>query len=392
MLRESRLRCELFPTLIAARHVGQDSWDLWLSIFRAFAYISRALQGNQVKSAILTSGPKGGSLRVEVVDMETPVPGPGELVVEMKACGLCGTDLEKIRGEYTASMAVIGHEAVGKISSVGPGVAGFKIGDHVFPHHHVPCYECYLCRAGEETMCDRYRSSNIVPGGFSESFRVPEWNVKKGGVLKLPSALSFEVASLIEPIACCVRAVERCKVESGNSVLIAGAGPVGMMNAILLKERGAKVIVSDVSEARLDFAEKAGIGMVLNAAEGRVPDQVRSETDGRGADLAIIASGSKNAILQGLRSIRKGGQVCLFGIPTKGSVLDYDVSELYNSDQRIITSYSATEKDTKEALQILSGNADDFGRLITHRFPLDRFDEATEAASDGTAMKVVVTP
>ena len=345
-----------------------------------------------MKSAILTAGPKGGSLRVKIVESKTPVPGQGELVVEMKACGLCGTDLEKIRGEYTASMPVIGHEAVGKVSALGTGVTGFKVGDNVFPHHHVPCHECYLCRAGEETMCDRYRSSNISPGGFSESFRVPEWNVQKGGVLKLPRTLGFEVASLIEPVACCVRAIERCKVGSGNSVLVAGAGPVGMMHAILLKEQGAKVIISDVSETRLDFAEKAGVGVVLNAAKSHIPDRVRSVTDGRGADLAMIASGSKDAILQGLRSIRKGGQVCLFGIPTRGSVLEYDVSELYNSDQRIITSYAATEKDTKEALQILSESADEFGRLITHRFPIAKFDEAARVAADGTAMKVVVTP
>jgi L-iditol 2-dehydrogenase len=152
------------------------------------------------------------------------------------------------------------------------------------------------------------------------------------------------------------------------------------------------VIISDVSEARLEFAGEAGVGTVVNAAKEVVPDKVKSETGERGVDIAIVATGSKDAILQGLRSIRKGGQVCLFGVPAKGSVLDYDVSELYNSDQRIITSYAATEKDTKEALRILSGNADDFGRLITHRFPLARFDEAMEAAADGTAMKVIVTP
>jgi len=310
----------------------------------------------------------------------------------MRTCGLCGTDLEKIRGEYTASMPVIGHEAVGEVASMGAGVSGFNVGDPVIAHHHVPCYECYLCKAGEETMCDRYRSSNIFPGGFSEFFRVPQWNVMKGGVLKLPTDLEFEVASLIEPVACCVRALARCKVAPGNSVLVAGAGPVGMMHAILLKELGAKVIMTDVSEARLDFAEETGVGTVLNALKAEVPDKVKAETGGRGADLAIVATGNKEAILQGLRSIRKGGQVCLFGVPAKNSVLDYDVSELYNSDQRIVTSYAATEKDTKEAMRILSENVDDFGSLITHRFPLARFDEAIDAATKGTAMKVVVTP
>ena len=343
-----------------------------------------------MKSAVLSKDARG-KLTVQVVDVDRPAPGPGEIVVEMKACGLCGTDLEKIKGEYTASMPVIGHEAVGTVSALGTGVDGFDIGDRVFPHHHVPCYECELCRAGSETMCERYRTSNIAPGGFSESFRVPEWNVMKGGVLKLPKSMPFEVGSLIEPLACCVRALRRCKVLPGDSVLVVGAGPVGMSHALLLKRIGAEVILSDVSEARLDFAKEAGFSMVLDAGMVAIPERVKAETGSLGADVAIVATGGKEAILQGLRSIRKGGKVCLFGVPAKGSVLSYDISDLYNSEQQIITSYAATEDDTKEALRILASNGSDFGRLVTHRFPISKFSEAVEMASSAKAMKVVVT-
>jgi len=347
-----------------------------------------------MKSAVLVHpfGLPRGRPKVEVVEMDLPVAGPGEMVVAMKACGLCGTDLEKIRGEYTASMPVIGHEAVGTVSALGDEVEGFRVGDRVFPHHHVPCYECELCKAGSETMCDRYRTSNIVPGGFSESFRVPEWNVRKGGVLKLPESLSFDVASLIEPLACCVRALRRCKVMPGDSVLVVGAGPVGMSHALVLEKMGATVMLSDVSEARLGFAADAGFATTINAAKAAVPERVRAETGGMGADVALVATGGREAILQGLRSIRKGGRVCLFGVPTKGSVLDYDISELYNSEQQISTSYAATEDDTKEALKILLSNASDFGRLVTHRYPLAQFAEALEMAASAKAMKVVVTP
>ena len=344
-----------------------------------------------MKSVVLARG-LGGKPKVEVVELGQPTAGSGEIVVAMKACGLCGTDLEKIRGEYTASMPVIGHEAVGVVSSVGERVEGHNVGDRVFPHHHVPCYECELCKAGSETMCEKYRTSNIVPGGFSDYFRVPEWNVSKGGVLRLPDSVPFEAASLIEPLACCVRALRRCKVMPGDSVLVVGAGPVGMSHALVLEQMGAKVMLSDVSEARLDFAAEAGFATVLNAAKEDVPSRVTSETGGLGADVAIVATGSKQAIVQGLRSIRKGGKVCLFGVPTKGSVLDYDVSELYNSEQQIITSYAATEDDTKEALRIISSNTSDFGRLVTHRFPLSRFSEAVEVASSARSMKVVLTP
>jgi L-iditol 2-dehydrogenase len=343
-----------------------------------------------MRSVVLSASPDGQGLKPRLVDMDLPVPGEGGMVVEMGACGLCGTDLEKMRGEYTASMPVVGHEAVGTVAALGAGVNGFAVGDRVFPHHHVPCYECHLCRAGSETMCERYRGSNLIPGGFSESFLVPSWNVSKGGVLKLPRGMDFEVASLIEPLACCIRALGKSGVAPGESVLIAGAGPVGMLHALLLKRVGAEVMLSDVSESRLAFAEKSGAGRVIDA-KGDAAGEVKSETGGRGVDLAIVASGSKAAIVQGLRSIRKGGRVCLFGIPQKGSVLDYDVGDLYNSEQRIFTSYGATESDARQALDALSEGGAVYARLVTHRFPLERFDDAVRAASGGGAMKVVVT-
>ena len=358
---------------------------------RFFAYIRREEVDEPVKSVVLK--PRRGEARLEptVVESEAPAPATGEIVVRMAACGLCGTDLEKMRGEYTASMPVIGHEAVGTVSAVGRGVTEFRTGDRVFPHHHVPDYSCYLCRKGNETMCDHYRSSNLDPGGFSEYFRVPRWNLEKGGVLKIPGKMTFETASLIEPLGCCVRSIGKCAIGPGDSVLVAGAGPVGVMHALLLKEMGSRVFISDISDHRLKMAEDLGAGEAVDARSD-VPERVRSGTGGRGADVAIVASGSRGAILQGLRSVRKGGKVCIFGVPARGSVLDYDISELYNAEREVVTSYGAVEEDTKAALKVLSARGTEFGRLVTHRFPLTRFDEAVEAAAGGAAMKVVVTP
>jgi len=343
-----------------------------------------------LKSILLKSQGEGGKLRPELAELDVPSPGQGELVVKMEACGLCGTDLEKMRGEYTASMPLLGHEAVGVISAVGEGVTGFKEGDRVFPHHHVPCYGCYTCRAGDDTMCDMYRKSNIHPGGFSEFFRVPQWNVSKGAVLPLPDRLTFEEGALIEPVACCVRAL-RNRVRSGETVLVAGAGPVGLMHTLLLEPMGAEVVITDVVASRLDFARTMGVRAALDASSDDVPEKLRGVTQGRGADMAIVASGSRAAIMQALRSIRKGGRICLFGVPSKGSVLEYDISELYNSGQQIVTSYGANDAETREALKIISSNPK-FSRLVTHRFPLAKFDRAVEAAAGGEAMKVVVTP
>jgi L-iditol 2-dehydrogenase len=295
-----------------------------------------------------------------------------------------------MRGEYTASMPVLGHEAAGVVSAVGDGVTTFREGDRVFPHHHVPCYDCYVCKAGDETMCDMYRKSNISPGGFSQFFRVPEWNLAKGGVLPLPDEVTFEEGALVEPTACCLRGIRK-HAKAGETVLVVGAGPVGLMHALLLEPMEVRVLISDISRPRLEFAERMRLGLVLDASGEDVPGRARAETQGRGADLAIVASGSKAAIMQGLRSIRKGGRVCLFGVPPQGTVLGYDISELYNSGQQIVTSYGADEVDTKAALGIIASNPD-FARLVTHRFPLSRFDDAVGAATGGEAMKVVVTP
>ncbi len=342
--------------------------------------------------AVLLSGAAGaGGVRAEVSEVPVPRIAPGELLVEMKACGLCGTDIEKMLGHYTAAMPVLGHEAVGVVSAVGGDIAGLKEGDRVFPHHHVPCQECYYCRHGDQTMCKDYRTSNIDPGGFSEFFRVPSWNVAEGGVLRLPANVGFEEASLIEPVACCIRALDKCSVQHDESVLVVGAGPVGMMHSLLLLSKKARVVVSDVSEARLRFAERAKIETVLDASKRDVSEAVRKETGGRGADLVIVAAGSQKAIVQALRSVRKGGKVCLFGLPAKSTILDYDISDIFNSEVSVITSYGATDKETAKALELMASREVNFGSLITDRFPIEEFEKAVRTSSRAGGMKVVIT-
>jgi L-iditol 2-dehydrogenase len=217
-------------------------------------------------------------------------------------------------------------------------------------------------------------------------------NVSAGGVLRLPRGLDFELGALTEPVACCIRGVDKTEVARKDSVLVAGAGPVGMMHALLLKWHGAEVIVSDVIESRLRFVEEAHIGKTVDAGKADVIRQAKDLTGGRGPDLAIVASGSPKAIIQALGAVRKGGKVLLFGAPFKGSILDYDISDAFNSELTILTSYGCTEKETKRALKLLTSGEVDFAPLITHRFRLEDFDEAVEASLRGAAMKVLVTP
>lgn len=345
-----------------------------------------------MKTVLLRKPRAPGTIGAEVSEVPTPEAGAGELLVEMKACGLCGTDIEKARGEYTAALPILGHEAVGVVASLGKGVVGIREGDRVFAHHHVPCYECYYCLHGNETACEEYKSSNIYPGGFSEFFRVPKWNVSKGGILTLPPLLGFEEASLIEPTGCCVRALDKCKVNEGDSVLVVGAGPVGILHSILLRSRGAKVMISDVSEPRLRFAEKSRVECVIDAGKQDVAREVRQSTADRGADVAIVASGSPKAVLQALKSVRKGGRLCLFGVPAKGSVLDYDLSDLYNSEISLVPSYGATEAETATALGLIAADTEKFRHVITHTFPIAEFARAVETSTSGAGMKVVITP
>ena len=200
----------------------------------------------------------GAPGEVVLREVEKPSPKKGEILIEMRSCGVCGTDLEKIRGE-AATPPVLGHEVVGEVAELGRGVRGIQTGDRVFTHHHAPCYECELCRRGEYTMCAEFPRHNINPGGFSEYYVVPAWNVSRGAVLPLPDSVSFEEGSFIEPLGCCIRGLSKVNAMNFMSAIIYGAGPVGLTHLMLLQHYGyTNVAVGDLSEYRLSFASRLG--------------------------------------------------------------------------------------------------------------------------------------
>jgi len=241
-------------------------------------------------------------------------------------------------------------------------------------------------------MCPHYRANNLDPGGFSKYFRVPAWNVEHGGVLKLPGHVTFEEASLIEPTACCIRALNRCNISRDETVLVIGAGPIGLTHVRLLSMRGANVMVSDINTTRLEFAERFGASIVHDAAKTDVPSKIKEQTGGVGADLVVVASGSSGAVVQALNAVRRGGKVCLFGVPAKGSRLNYDFSDIFNFEISIITSNAATEVETKAALRLMEECKLNLTSLITHRFKLDDFETAVETALEGNCEKIIITP
>ncbi|HEY7078736.1 MAG TPA: alcohol dehydrogenase catalytic domain-containing protein [Nitrososphaeraceae archaeon] len=329
---------------------------------------------------------------VEVKDIPVPKVEPGTILVRMRACGLCGSDLEKIYGEYSMRSGRLGHEPAGEIVSIGGQVNDFREGDRVFVHHHVSCTSCYYCLHGSSTMCSRYQKSNIDPCGLSELFLVPQYNIERGGVLKLPSSLTYEAASFIEPLACCLRAINKTRIRFGDNITIFGAGPTGLMLAALARYRGAgNIALVDYNQFRLDFAKKFGDFEVLNAGDPMLMDTLHHLTEKRGVDIAIVATGNEAAFQNGLKITRKGGSILLFGVPSKHAKISLDLSSLYANELCIIPSYAASELETNLSLKILVEGRINMRGLVTHRYPIDKIAEAVREAHEALdAMKVLV--
>ena len=330
---------------------------------------------------------------ISVSETENPSLESGEILVQMHACGICGSDLEKVFGQYGQPSMRLGHEPAGVVLDVGSGVTEFKKGDRVFTHHHVPCYDCHFCNHGNETMCKKYYETNLSPCGLSEQYVVPAWNVSHGGVLKISDSLSFEEAALIEPLACCVRAWTKYSYQEGDSAAIFGVGPTGMMHVMLAHaKKFSKIFCFDVNDFRLDFAQKFNITESINSADETRKQKILDHTDNRGVDVAIVATSSLKALDDAIDMVRKGGAVMMFGVPSKGAKMDLDMSKIYSKEITLVTSYAASDSDTKEALNLIESSQIDVKQLITHTYPIDDTQKAFDHARTGeNAMKIIIT-
>jgi len=332
-----------------------------------------------------------GQGHAEITDVPVPRLRPGEVLVKLAAAGICGTDIERVQGAYGPG-GILGHEVSGTIASVGDQVTDLRESDRVIAHHHVPCYECHYCRQGDHTMCDLFRKTNFDPCGLAEYFRVPETNVTRGGVVRLPSEVSFEEGSMIEPTACCVRALNRAEVRPGDKVLVVGLGPTGLTQIQLLKKMGVSTIIGvDILPHRLEMARKLGTTEAIDSSSRSVPEYV-AELTRVGVDLAIVSTGNPKAIQPALASVRKGGKVLLFGAPARGATIDLDVSTLFSRQISIVTSYSCVESDIHRALSILARGDIDLRSMVTDRFVLRDAPNALEQArTSRTAVKTIIT-
>lgn len=282
-----------------------------------------------------------GKKDIRIEEVPTPNIEDDEILVEMKACGVCGSDLMEWYLEAKAPL-VLGHEPSGLVAKKGKEVKDFSVGERVFVHHHVACLTCHYCRNGDFTMCERFHKTNIKPGGLAQYFKVPAFNLQTD-TLRIPDSMSFEEASLIEPLACCLRAVRKCNMQVGDSVAIMGAGATGLIHTALSKIYGVTTtIVTDLFEFRLDMARRFGADFVVNPREKDPVEVAKAETNGRGVDMAIVTAPSVKAYEDAINVCRKGGRVCVFAPTAPKEQLQICPEKLFFTEVQLIPSYSAS--------------------------------------------------
>jgi L-iditol 2-dehydrogenase len=331
---------------------------------------------------------------------EVPVPevGSGELLVRVDTCGICGTDLKKIATGSHSAPRIFGHETSGVVARLGEGVRKFVVGDRVAVFHHIPCRECYYCRHKTFAQCARYKrvgcTAGFEPsgGGFAEYVRVMDWIVQQGTV-RIPEHISFEQACFVEPINTCMKGIERLRLESGETVLVIGQGPIGLMLAVLAKRAGARVITSDLYPARLTIAKSFGLKLTIDGSKVDAGETVRGLTEGRGADAVILAVGGSGLIRSAMEAARPGGRVLLFAQTARGEAT-IDPAAVCVDEKALLGSYSASVELQEESVRCVMNRDMDLEGLISHRFPLDRCAEALQLAAhpQPDSMKIVIQP
>jgi L-iditol 2-dehydrogenase len=337
-------------------------------------------------------------VRVETI----PVPeiGDGEVLVKIHTCGICGTDLKKIHSGSHDAPRVFGHEMAGTIVRVGEGVSGFAVGDRVMAYHHIPCGDCYYCRKQTFAQCEDYKrvgcTAGFAPsgGGFAEYIRVMDWIVRRG-LVKVPDDIPFEQAAFLEPVNTCYKAIRRLDLKPDETVLVIGQGPIGVLLGSLARKTGATVLTSDLYPERHAIAAKFGLDHSLDA-RGDVVAASRAATEGRGADVALLAVGGNALIKVAMDAIRPGGRVVLFAQTQHGET-PFDPATVCMDEKTLLGSYSSSLSFNEDVNQLVFDgyrHGFDLTKLISHRFSLEDAVAAIELASHPQAdsMKIVIQP
>ncbi len=327
---------------------------------------------------------------IRIEQMEVPQPGPGEALVKIHALGLCMSDTESWYMHKKCPF-VLGHEPAGEIVQLGEGVTKFKPGDRVYFHHHAPCMKCRHCRNGNFVMCETWRHSKLIPGGAAQYCVIPANNLDKDTLI-LPDNMSYSEGTLIEPLACVVRAYERTRLIPGDTVAIMGLGVMGQMMAVLAKHMGAaKIIASDKVPFRLQHGLKMGVDRVVDFTQESFPEVVKAETDGQGADVVMVCPTSPQAMQEGIECAGRSARVLLFMGPEPGTMLPVDMNKIYFNEIDIVASYSCGPTETRQALWLINHGVSTEAQMVTHHFPLTQINEAIELSKKGqNSLKIII--
>jgi L-iditol 2-dehydrogenase len=328
---------------------------------------------------------------VRLEELPTPQIGSGELLVKVQASGICGSDVMEWYRSKKAPL-VLGHEITGEVAEVGKDVDRYNVGDRVFVSHHVPCNTCRYCLNGLHTVCETLHTTNYDPGGFAEYIRVPPINVDRG-VFLLPDEVSFEDGTFIEPLACVIRGQRSARLLPGLTVLVLGSGISGLLHVAMAKASGAgRIIATDISDYRLDAAQRLGADVVIHAKEN-VPAHLRHANDMRLADLVIVCTGALSAFHQALQSVDRGGTVLFFAPTEPGVDLPVPVNDFWRNGITLMTSYGAGPLDIAVAIDLIRAHRVPVQEMITHRLCLAETGLGFRMVVDaGKSIKVIIAP
>jgi L-iditol 2-dehydrogenase len=337
-------------------------------------------------------------IRVETV----PVPeiGAGEVLIQVHSCGICGTDLKKIHTGSHSAPRIFGHETAGIIATVGEGVTNFQVGERVMVFHHVPCGDCYYCRKKTYAQCPVYKPAGVTAGfepsggGFAQYVRVMDWIVRDGGIVRIPDGIPFEQAAFVEPVNTVLKGIHSLHLQPDETVLVIGQGPIGILHAVLASKKCAQVLTSDLYPERHAIAAGFGLHQPIHAGREDVAQRAREATEGRGADVVILAVGGNALIKTAMDAVRPGGKVLLFA-QTQHGESPFDPAAVCMDEKFLLGSYSSSIDIQDEVNDLVFNgyrNGFDLTKLISHRYPLESAIEAIHVASNpsSTSMKIMI--
>ena len=355
-------------------------------------------QGREAIPATMRAAVYHGKEDVRLETVPVPKIGLGELLIRVHTCGICGTDLKKIATGSHSAPRIFGHETSGVVAAVGEGVTRFQAGDRVMAFHHIPCGECYYCRHKVFAQCPVYKKVGCTAGyepsggGFSEYVRVMDWIVERG-VVRIPDEVSFEQACFVEPVNTCQKGIETLRLQTDETVVVIGQGPIGIILGSLAKRAGARVITSDLFPQRLKISKRFGLEETVDGSQTDLVSRVRELTEGRGADAVILAVGGNKLIRPAMDACRPGGRVLLFAQTVHGEAV-IDPGAVCVDEKTLLGSYSASVDLQEESVGFVFSREMDLEGLISHRFSLEESLKALNLAAHPQAdsLKIVIQP